>query len=74
MATNTEVSERIRQQGFLGKLTLLDPDKVAKICIKKLLKRDTVIVVNPFSWLFLRFLPIWIRLPLMTNAIKKEIQ
>ncbi|WP_326985079.1 SDR family NAD(P)-dependent oxidoreductase [Chryseobacterium sp. MYb264] len=74
MATNPEVSKRIEQQGILGKLTLLDPDKVARKCIKRVLKRDTVIVVNPLSWLLLHILPIWIRLPLMTNAIKREVQ
>jgi hypothetical protein len=74
MATNAEVSERIEKQGFLGKLTLLDPDKVARRCIKQVLKRDSVIMVNPFSWLILNILPIWVRLPLMSNAIKKEVQ
>lgn len=74
MATNSEVSKRIEQQGILGKLTLLNPDKVARKCIKQILKRDTVIVVNPLSWLLLHILPIWIRLPLMTNAIKREVQ
>lgn len=73
MATNAEVSERIKNQGFIGKLTLLNPDKVAKKCIKQIIKRDTVIMVNPMSWLMLRLLPIWIRLPLMTKAIKREI-
>lgn len=74
MATNPEVSERIKKQGFLGKMTLLDPDKVAQRCIRQILKRDTVIVVNPLSWIMLHILPIWIRLPLMTNAIKREVQ
>lgn len=73
MATNAEVSERIKNQGFIGKLTLLNPDKVAERCIKQIIKRDTVIMVNPMSWLMLRLLPIWVRLPLMTKAIKREI-
>src|SRR5690606_37261532 len=74
MATNPEVTERIKKQGILGKLTLLDPDKVARRCVRQILRRDTVIIVNPFSWLMLNVLPIWIKLPLMTNAIKKEVQ
>lgn len=73
MKTNKEVTARIQKQGFLGKLTLLDPEKVAKKCIKKLLKKDALIIVNPFSWLVLMLLPTWIALPLMTKAIKREV-
>ncbi len=73
MATNEEVSNRIKRQGALGKLTLLNPDKVAKRCLTRLFKRDTVVLVNHFSWLTLHILPIWIKLPLMTKAIKREI-
>lgn len=74
MKTNPDVCKRIEKQGFLGKLTLLDPDKVAEYSIAQLFKRDSVIMVNPVSWLIMKILPIWIRLPLMTNAIKKEIE
>ncbi|MCV9928565.1 SDR family NAD(P)-dependent oxidoreductase [Flavobacterium sp. LS1R49] len=73
MKTSDEITARINKQGFLGKLTLLDPKKVAQYCIKQLLKKDTVIMVNPISWAILRILPIGIRLPLMTRAIKREI-
>jgi uncharacterized protein len=74
MKTNADVVERIEKQGFLGKLTLLDPNKVAEYCINQLFKRDSVIMVNPISWLMMKILPIWIKLPLMTNAIKREIK
>ncbi|WBV57837.1 SDR family NAD(P)-dependent oxidoreductase [Chryseobacterium daecheongense] len=74
MKTNKDVCERIEKQGFLGKLTLLDPNKVAARCVNQLFKRDSVIMVNPISWLVMKILPIWIKLPLMTNAIKKEIE
>lgn len=74
MKTNIDVCKRIEKQGFLGKLTLLDPNKVAKYCVDRLFKRDSVIMVNPISWLVMKVLPIWIKLPLMTNAIKKEIE
>ncbi|WP_082383960.1 SDR family oxidoreductase [Chryseobacterium sp. ERMR1:04] len=74
MKTNNDVCKRIEKQGFLGRLTLLDPDKVARYCIDQLFKRDSVIMVNPFSWLVMKVLPIWITLPLMTIAIKKEIE
>jgi short-subunit dehydrogenase len=73
MKTNNEVKARIEKQGLLGKLTLLDPAKVAKYCIQQLFRKDTVIMVNPFSYTILKLLPIWLRLTLMTNAIKREI-
>lgn len=74
MKTNLDVCKRIAKQGFLGKLTLLDPDHTAEYCVKQLFKRDSVIMVNPISWLVMKLLPIWIKLPLMTNAIRKEVE
>ncbi|WP_447637111.1 SDR family NAD(P)-dependent oxidoreductase [Flavobacterium microcysteis] len=73
MKTSPEITRRIEKQGFLGKLTLLNPDAVAKYCIQQLLKRDTVIMVNRMSWLMLVILPIWIKLPLLTRSIKREL-
>lgn len=73
MRTNDEIKSRIDKQGFFGKLTLSEPEKVASYCIQQLFKKDTVIMVNPMSWVILRILPIWIRLPLMTWAIKREL-
>jgi uncharacterized protein len=74
MKTNRDVCQRIEKQGFLGKLTLLDPDKVASYSIRQLLKKDSVIMVNPISWIVMKMLPIWIKLPLMTQAIKREME
>ncbi|MFZ4928893.1 SDR family NAD(P)-dependent oxidoreductase [Chryseobacterium sp. Mn2064] len=74
MKTNMDVCKRIEKQGFLGKLTLLNPDKVASYSIRQLFKKDSVIMVNPISWLIMKILPIWIKLPLMTQAIKREIE
>jgi len=73
MKTNEDTSRRIENQGFLANMTALKPDKVAKYCIQQLEKRDTVIMVNRFSWLFLKILPIWVKLPMLTNKIKKEL-
>ena len=74
MNTNEEIRSRIEKQGFLGRLTLLDSKKAAKYCIKQLYRRDTVIMLNGFSWAILAMVPIWIRLPLMTRAIKREVR
>ncbi len=73
MKTSAEITARIEKQGLLGKLTLLDPEKVARRCIDRLLRRDSVIMVNPVSWLIICLIPIWIKLPLMTKAIRREV-
>jgi hypothetical protein len=73
MKTNPEITERVEKQGKLGKLTLLEPRKVAEKSINGMFRKDSVIMVNPFSWLVLSLIPIWIKLPLMTRAIKREI-
>jgi short-subunit dehydrogenase len=73
MKTNDEVTKRIESQGFFAKMTSLDPDQVAVFCLNRLEKRDTVIMVNQFSWLFLKILPVWLKLPMLSNKIKKEL-
>lgn len=74
MKTNDEVKKRIKEQGFFAEKTSLNPDKVARYCIRQIQKRDTVIMVNHMSWLFLKIMPIWIKLPMLTNKIKKELE
>lgn len=73
MKTNEDTIKRIEDQGFFANMTALKPEKVAKYCIQQLEKRDTVIMVNRFSWLCLKILPVWIKLPMLTNKIKKEL-
>lgn len=73
MKTNEDSTRRIEAQGFFARITSLNPDKVAQYCIRQLEKRDTVIMVNHFSWLFLSLLPIWVKLPMLTNKIRKEL-
>lgn len=73
MKTNPEITARVDKQGILGRLILLDPKKAAERCISSLFRRDSVIMLNPVSWLILCIVPIWIRLPLMTSAIKREV-
>jgi uncharacterized protein len=76
MKTNKDVTTRIERQGFFGRMGLLSPEKVAEISIRQLFKRDTMIMLNlsnGFNWLLLRFVPIWLRLPLLTRAIRREL-
>jgi len=76
MKTNLDVTTRINKQGFFGKIGLMSPEKVAEISIKQLFKRDTLIMfkTNGISWLMLKFVPIWIRLPLFSKAVSREIK
>lgn len=73
MRTNPEITARIDKQGFLGRLGLLSPEKVAEISVRQLFKRDTLIMLNGFNWLVLKALPIWIRLPFLSRAVRREL-
>ncbi|MBK1441626.1 SDR family NAD(P)-dependent oxidoreductase [Parapedobacter sp. ISTM3] len=76
MMTNADSASRLQQQGFFATMGLLTPDQVAAISIRRLFKRDSLIMlnwVNKLTWMVMKFLPVYIRLPLLTNAIKKEI-
>lgn len=77
MMTNADSSARLQQQGRFASMGLLSPEQVAAISIRQLFKRDTLIMlnwVNKLTWMVMKFLPVYIRLPLLTNAIKKEIK
>lgn len=74
MATNEDSTARIKKQGLIARLAMSNPEQVARKCINQIFKKDAVIMVNPFSWLTLTLLPIWIRLPIMTKAIRKEAE
>lgn len=77
MKTNHDATARINRQGLFGRLGLLSPEKVAAISIRQLFKRDTMIMLgwgNGISWLLMKILPIWVRLPLLTKAIEREIK
>lgn len=76
MMTNGDSTERLLKQGLFAKMGVLPPERVAQIAIRQLFRRDTLIMlnwVNKLTWIFMKFLPIYIRLPLLTRAIKKEI-
>jgi len=76
MMTNDDSCTRLQQQGFFATMGLLTPEQVAAISIRQLFKRDNLIMlnwVNRLTWMVMKFLPVYIRLPLLTNAIKKEV-
>ena len=76
MKTNADVTQRINRQGILGRLGLLSPEKVAEISVRRLFKKDSMIMLNltnGISWLLMKIVPVWIRLPILTKAVKREL-
>lgn len=73
MATNNQVSVRIKRQGIFGKLTLHKPERVARFCIDKLFKRRAVIMVTPVTWFLSTIIPVWLKLSFLTWVFKREV-
>ncbi|ASB48881.1 SDR family NAD(P)-dependent oxidoreductase [Alkalitalea saponilacus] len=76
MKTNQSVTQRIENQGWIGRLGLMSPEMVAKKAICNLLKKKPLILLgwsNRINWLLLVLTPRNIKLPLLTRAVKREI-
>ena len=73
MATNSEGSSRLNKHGLFARMITLCPDEVARYCIAHVFKRKRIIRVNYWSWMIMINIPVWIKLPLLTQAVRKEI-
>ena len=73
MRTNMDSIQRMQQQGMIARMASVSPDKVARHCIRRMIRRDPVIRINWFSLLFLALLPNWLKASLLTSRIKKEL-
>lgn len=76
MKTNAEVSYRIEKHNRLIQATTLSAQKVAQICISRLLKRRKIIIpgfINKIYWLLLKIMPLSISLSYMRGLFKKEL-
>lgn len=73
MKTNQEITSRIENQGIIGRLTLLEPEKVAQYSIKKLFQQQPLILINPISWMISKLLPLKIKTFLLTRIVKREL-
>lgn len=76
MKTNPDVTSRIDRQGVFGRLGLLTPEYIARKSITQLFKKDTLILLgwmNKINWLLMGIIPVWIRMPLMTRVISREL-
>jgi len=77
MKTNEDSTKRIEKQGPLAKIGLLSPEIMAKKTIDQLFKKDSLILIgwiNKLNWLLMKTIPVWVRLPLITQIVKREIQ
>jgi short-subunit dehydrogenase len=77
MNTKNDSAERLNQHGILAKMALLTPEKVAKISIRKLFKHDVFIMLNKangFNYILMKIIPVFLKLPLITRAMKKEVE
>ncbi|MFO8236203.1 MAG: SDR family NAD(P)-dependent oxidoreductase [Bacteroidales bacterium] len=71
--TNQRVIERIRCGGFWGKASSMKSQKLAKIALKKLLKKKTIItpgIVNKFFILINRIMPNDIKTKIISKKFK----
>jgi uncharacterized protein len=76
MKTNFQVTRRIIRQGLFGKMGLLTPEYVAEKSLDKLFRHNSRIILgwlNRIIWLVMTIVPLWIRLPMITRMVKKEI-
>lgn len=77
MMTNDDSCTRLQQQGFFATMGLLTPEEIASKSIKRLFKRKPRIILNwanRLTWAAMRLVPTYIRVPMLTRAIKKEIE
>jgi len=76
MKTNPEVSKRIESQGHWARLGVQSPEDVADVAICKLFKDKPMIIpgyMNKINWLLMKITPTWIKIPLISRNVKREI-
>jgi short-subunit dehydrogenase len=76
MATNADASERIERQGFKGRIGLVSPEVVARISVDGMLASKATIIpgfMNKINRVLMALLPNWLKIPMISNTIKKEI-
>lgn len=74
MATNPSVKARIQRQGWLAKMGLNTPEKVAEHSLQAMFQRKSCYIPNLFGWIMLKLLPNTIRLPLLSMGLRKELR
>ncbi|RLD19145.1 MAG: short-chain dehydrogenase [Bacteroidetes bacterium] len=77
MRTNKSVTDRIESHGLLTKAGVVPTDIMARVALNKMFKGKRSIIVgriNYIMYLVLSMLPLKIKLPMLTQAMKKEVK
>jgi short-subunit dehydrogenase len=77
MKTNPDVIRRIEKQKIFGKIGLISTEKTARIAVKRLLKKDSLIIpgfLNKVNWMMIQIVPVWLRLNLLSRVIRRELK
>ncbi len=77
MKTNQDVTQRIENQGFKGNIGLLTPEDVAVIALRQMFQNRATITpgfTNKLTRILMASLPNWLKIPLISGAVKKEIK
>lgn len=76
MATNPEITARIKKYNKLVQATFLSPQKTAEICFNRTLTGKTVIVpgfANKLNRFLIKFIPEQIRLDIFSKNLQREL-
>lgn len=76
MKTNADTALRIERQGWKGRICAVSPELMARRSLDRMFRNDALILigwVNKLNWLLMKTIPVFIRLPLITRLVKKEI-
>ena len=76
MRTNSLVTKRIDEMGFFGRIGLLTPEYVAARSLNLLFRGRIIIIpgwLNHLTWFGMKAVPVSIRLPFISNLVKKEL-
>ena len=77
MKTNADVTRRLENQSHIGKLGVLTTQRTAKIAITRLFNHTSLIIpgfFNKINWFMSKVVPMGIRLQVMSNVMKKELE
>ena len=75
MPTKPEIISRINRQGLIGRSLSVAPEKVAKICVRKMFSKRRVIVpgkLNALSFHLVKIVPEYLRGMLMSRSVRKH--
>lgn len=76
MRTNSDVTMRIENQSFLGRLGVTTTKETARIAIERLFNRNMLIIpgfFNKINWALSKLVPLPIRLMVVSKVMKKDL-